>query len=90
VLATVLFADVVGSTAHAARLGDRRWHDLLSAFYGAVRAELSRYRGRELDTAGDSIFATFDGPARAIRCACAISDAVRPEFEEASTCPRKG
>jgi class 3 adenylate cyclase len=78
VLATVLFADVVGSTAHAARLGDRRWHDLLDGFYRAVRAELSRFRGRELDTAGDSLFASFDGPARAIRCACAIADAVRP------------
>jgi class 3 adenylate cyclase len=78
VLATVLFADVVGSTAHAARLGDRRWHDLLDGFYRAVRAELARFRGRELDTAGDSLFASFDGPARAIRCACAITDAVRP------------
>jgi class 3 adenylate cyclase len=78
VLATVLFADIVDSTAHAARLGDRRWHDLLGAFYGAVRTELSRFRGQELDTAGDSMFATFDGPARAIRCACAVTDAVRP------------
>ena len=78
VLATVLFADIVESTAHAARLGDRRWHDLLSAFYAAVRSELSRFRGQELDTAGDSLFATFDGPARAIRCGCAVTDAVRP------------
>lgn len=77
VLATVLFADIVESTAHAARLGDRRWHHLLDAFYGAVRTELSRFRGHELDTAGDSMFATFDGPARAIRCACAVTDAVR-------------
>jgi class 3 adenylate cyclase len=77
VLATVLFADLVDSTARAARLGDRRWHDLLDRFYGAVRAELSRFRGRELDTAGDGMFATFDGPARAIRSACAIRDAVR-------------
>lgn len=78
VLATVLFADIVGSTAHAARLGDRRWHDLLNAFYGVVRTELTRFRGRELDSAGDSVFATFDGPARAIRCASAVTDAVRP------------
>jgi pimeloyl-ACP methyl ester carboxylesterase len=78
VLATVLFVDVVGSTAQAARLGDRRWHDLLNGFYARVRVELSRFRGRELDTAGDSLFASFDGPARAIRCAGAIADAVRP------------
>ena len=76
VLATVLFADIVGSTEHAARLGDGRWRDLLDAYYGLVRRELSRFRGREIDTAGDGLFATFDGPARAIRCACAIGEAV--------------
>jgi pimeloyl-ACP methyl ester carboxylesterase len=77
VLATVLFADIVGSTEHAVRLGDRRWRDLLDAFYQGVRAELARFRGREIDTAGDGVLASFDGPARAIRCACAIVDGVR-------------
>lgn len=77
VLATVLFADIVGSTEHAVRLGDRRWRDLLDAFYQGVRAELARFRGREVDTAGDGVLASFDGPARAIRCACAIVDGVR-------------
>jgi pimeloyl-ACP methyl ester carboxylesterase len=77
VLATVLFVDIVASTEQAARLGDRRWRDLLDAFYRAVRAELARFRGREIDTAGDGVFASFDGPARAIRCACSIVDAVR-------------
>lgn len=78
VLATVLFVDVVGSTEHAVKLGDRRWHDLLDAYYKTLRAELVRFRGREVDTAGDGLFAVFDGPARAIRCACAITEAVRP------------
>ena len=77
VLATVLFVDIVGSTEHAVRLGDRRWRDLLDAYYRAVRGELARFRGREIDTAGDGLFAMFDGPARAIRCASAIRDAVR-------------
>ena len=77
VLATVLFGDIVGSTEHAVRLGDRRWRDLLDAYYGVVRAELARYRGREIDTAGDGVFASFDGPARAIRCARATIGAVR-------------
>ncbi len=77
VLATVLFTDIVGSTAHAARLGDRRWRDLLASYYTTVRAELARFRGREIDTAGDGLFATFDGPARAIRCAAAITVGVR-------------
>jgi pimeloyl-ACP methyl ester carboxylesterase len=76
VLATVLFADLVHSTEHAAKLGDRRWRDVLDAYYGVVRAELARFRGRELDTAGDGVFASFDGPARAIRCADAIATAV--------------
>ncbi|HEV3407675.1 MAG TPA: adenylate/guanylate cyclase domain-containing protein [Gaiellaceae bacterium] len=78
VLATVLFADVVRSTERAANLGDRRWRALLASFYAAVRNELDRFRGREIDTAGDGFFASFDGPARAIRCARAIHDAVRP------------
>jgi pimeloyl-ACP methyl ester carboxylesterase len=78
VLATVLFADVVRSTERAAELGDRRWRALLGAFYAAIRSELDRFRGREIDTAGDGVFASFDGPARAIHCALAIHDAVRP------------
>lgn len=78
VLATVLFTDVVGSTEKAAALGDRRWHDLLDSHNSAVRRELARFRGREIDTAGDGFLATFDGPARAVRCARAISEAVRP------------
>jgi class 3 adenylate cyclase/pimeloyl-ACP methyl ester carboxylesterase len=78
VLATVLFTDIVGSTEHAARLGDRGWRDLLEAHHAAIRRELARMRGREIATAGDGFLATFDGPARAIRCACAIQDAVKP------------
>ena len=78
VLATVLFTDIVGATEKAAGLGDRRWHDLLDSHHACVRRELARFRGREIDTAGDGFLATFDGPARAVRCACAISDAVRP------------
>jgi class 3 adenylate cyclase len=73
VLATVLFTDIVGSTESAARLGDRRWRDLLERHHGAVRSELARWRGREVDTAGDGFLATFDGPARAIRCGLAIA-----------------
>ena len=72
VLATVLFTDIVGSTERAAELGDRAWRDLLARHDAAVRRELARFRGEELDTAGDGFFATFDGPARAIRCAQAI------------------
>jgi class 3 adenylate cyclase len=75
VLATVLFTDIVGSTKRAAEAGDRRWRELLDAHTGAVRRELDRFRGREVDTAGDGVFAVFDGPARAIRCAAAIRDA---------------
>jgi class 3 adenylate cyclase len=78
VLATVLFTDLVGSTERAAELGDRRWRDLLEQHHATIRRELDRYDGRELDTAGDGFFATFDGPARAIRCAGAIVAAVRP------------
>jgi len=76
VLATVLFTDIVGSTTRAAELGDRRWRDLLEAHHSLVRRQLERWRGREVDTAGDGFLATFDGPARAIRCACAIRDTV--------------
>ena len=77
ILATVLFTDIVGSTERAATLGDRRWRDLLQGHHEIVRRELQRFRGREIDNAGDGFFATFDGPARAVRCACVIRDAVR-------------
>ena len=77
VLATILFVDVVGSTERAAAIGDRRWRDLLEGYYALVRRELNRHRGREIDTAGDGMFAIFDGPARAVRCANAITDGVR-------------
>ncbi len=76
VLATVLFTDIVGSTAKAAELGDRGWRELLEQHHARIRRELTRFRGVELDTAGDGFFARFDGPARAIRCACAIRDSV--------------
>jgi class 3 adenylate cyclase len=78
ILATVLFTDIVGSTQHAAALGDRRWRELLERHHSTVRALLARYRGTEIDTAGDGFFASFDGPARAVRCAIAIVEAVRP------------
>jgi class 3 adenylate cyclase len=77
VLATVLFTDIVGSTERAVELGDRRWRELLGSHDAAVRRELERFRGRVVDTAGDGFLATFDGPARAVRCALAIGDAVR-------------
>jgi class 3 adenylate cyclase len=76
VLATVLFTDIVDSTQRAAELGDRQWRDLLERHHNLVREELNRLRGQEVVTAGDGFFATFDGPARGIRCACAIRDAV--------------
>jgi class 3 adenylate cyclase len=76
VLATILFTDLVGSTARAAELGDRAWRELLQEHHSRVRQQLVRHRGTELDTAGDGFFARFDGPARAIRCARAITDAV--------------
>jgi class 3 adenylate cyclase/alpha-beta hydrolase superfamily lysophospholipase len=74
VLATVLFTDIVGSTERATELGDRRWRELLERHHSTVRRELDRFRGREVDTAGDGFLATFDGPARAIRCARAIAE----------------
>jgi class 3 adenylate cyclase len=77
VLATVLFVDIVGSTERAAELGDARWHALLDSFYGVARRQLERFRGREIDSAGDGFFAAFDGPARAVRCATAIGAGVR-------------
>jgi len=76
VLATVFFIDIAGSTERAAALGDAKWRELLERYYRLVRRELGRFRGKEVDTAGDGFFATFDGPARAVRCACAIRDAV--------------
>ncbi len=78
VLATVLFTDIVGSTQMAVELGDRRWRDVAERHHTIVRAMLARYRGYEVDTAGDGFFATFDGPARAVRCAEAIIDAMTP------------
>ena len=78
VLATVLFTDIVGSTQRASEIGDRSWAELLARHHAAVRSELERFRGQEIDTAGDGFFATFDGPARGVRCALAIRDALRP------------
>jgi class 3 adenylate cyclase len=75
-LVTLLFTDIVGSTVKAVTLGDRNWHELLERHNQVVRRELDRFGGHEIDTAGDGFFATFDGPARALRCACAISEAV--------------
>ena len=77
VLATLLFTDIVGSTERAAELGDRSWQELLERHHALVRRELVRFRGEEKDTAGDGFFATFDGPARAIRCAQAVVESVR-------------
>lgn len=76
-LATVLFTDIVGSTTKAAELGDLAWRTLLERHHALIRRQLARFRGREVDTAGDGFLASFDGPARAIRCACAIVEAVR-------------
>jgi class 3 adenylate cyclase/pimeloyl-ACP methyl ester carboxylesterase len=78
VLATVLFTDIVESTQKAAELGDQRWRELIERHHATVRALLARYRGKEMDTAGDGFFASFDGPARAVRCAMAIVEAVQP------------
>ena len=72
VLATILFTDIAGSTPLAVELGDARWRELLERFYAMARVQLQRFRGRELDTAGDGLFAAFDGPARAIRCTEAV------------------
>jgi class 3 adenylate cyclase len=77
-LVTVLFTDIVSSTERAVAVGDRRWRELLDGYVGVARRQLERFRGREVDVAGDGLFAIFDGPARAIRCACAIRDAVQP------------
>jgi class 3 adenylate cyclase len=72
----VLFTDIVDSTERAAQLGDRAWRDLLDSHHALVRKELARFRGREIKTIGDAFIATFDGPARAVRCACSIRDRV--------------
>ena len=77
VLATLLFTDIVGSTSRAANLGDQRWRELLGRHHALVRREIARFRGEERDTAGDGFFATFDGPARAIRCAQIVTQRVR-------------
>jgi class 3 adenylate cyclase len=79
VLATVLFTDIVGSSEKAALLGDRAWRELLERHHELVRSQLVRFRGSEVDTAGDGFFASFDGPARAIRCASAIVESM-PEL----------
>ncbi|MFY9588415.1 MAG: adenylate/guanylate cyclase domain-containing protein [Actinomycetota bacterium] len=73
VLSTVMFADIVGSTERAAEAGDRRWHDLLDRYYALAAGEIARFRGKQVKTLGDGILATFDGPARAVRCAQALA-----------------
>jgi class 3 adenylate cyclase len=77
VLSTVLFTDIVGSTEKLAELGDARWRDLVERHHSLVRQQLGRFRGSEVDTAGDGFFVTFDGPIRAIRCASAIIESLR-------------
>lgn len=77
VLATVMFIDIVGSTDRAVQMGDAAWSDVLRAYYGVVRRTLAKYRGREANVAGDGFLATFDGPARAVRCALELTQAVR-------------
>ena len=77
VLATVLFTDIEGSTSRAAELGDERWAHVLAQHHAVVRRQLERFRGREIKTTGDGFLVLFDGPARAIACACAIRDVVR-------------
>jgi class 3 adenylate cyclase len=77
ILATVLFTDIVESTKLAVQLGDRDWRELLEQHHNIVRKQLARFRGREVDTAGDGFLATFDGPARAIRCGVSICRQVR-------------
>ena len=77
VLVTIMFTDMVDSTAQAATMGDRRWRELQRQHDRLIRAQLARYRGREMDTAGDGFFALFDGPARAVRCASSICSSMR-------------
>lgn len=78
VLATVLFTDIVGSTEKAVALGDRRWRDLLDKHHTTIRSNLTRFRGHEVKTTGDGFLATFDGPARGVRCACAVAEEIKP------------
>ena len=78
VLATVMFTDIVRSTERAAELGDARWRELLGSYYAVLRKELTAFRGHEVNTAGDGLLATFDGPNRAIRCACSARERLRP------------
>ena len=78
VLTTILFCDIVDSTRRAAELGDHAWKQLLSRFYAAADVKLQHFRGRKLDTAGDGLFAAFDGPARSTRCGAALIEALRP------------
>ena len=78
ILATVLFTDIVGSTEKAGAIGDRHWRDLLANHHAVIRSNLTRFRGNEIKTTGDGVLATFDGPARGVRCACAIADESRP------------
>lgn len=78
VLATVLFTDIVGSTEHAAQLADADWTDVLAAHHARVREQVERYAGREIGTTGDGFLVVFDGPARGVRCALALADALRP------------
>jgi class 3 adenylate cyclase len=77
ILTTILFCDIVDSTKRAAELGDHEWKQLLSRFYAVVDGKLHHFRGRKLDTAGDGLFAAFDGPARAARCGAALVEAVQ-------------
>jgi class 3 adenylate cyclase len=77
-LATVVFTDIVDSSRHVTELGDRAWRDVVERHHGVIRSLIARYRGVEVDTAGDGFFATFDGPARGVRCAQRIVEAVRP------------
>jgi class 3 adenylate cyclase len=78
VLSTVMFTDIVGSTQKAAMLGDNRWHDVLDNHHSIIRRNLTRFRGNEVKSTGDGILATFDGPARGVRCACAIVEDIKP------------
>ncbi len=76
VLVTILFTDIVASTAHMARLGDRQWRESLDLYDGVVQRQLERFRGRQVKTTGDGTLATFDGPARAVECARAVAETV--------------
>jgi pimeloyl-ACP methyl ester carboxylesterase len=77
ILSTVLFTDIIGSTEKAARLGDQRWRHLLDDHHALIRRHLARFRGHEVKTTGDGFLATFDGPARGVRCACAIAEEIK-------------